>query len=146
MPTHGFQIEQEDLDQESNEGDYIATVREKRDGQFSVCVIVVDCYWYADGLLESARRLLKDRLEEAVDEMDRLRTSSGRTQQKKLKVGGVLSIGDFSEFYYMHDKVDGMQMEDNMPLEKSLLHWTYDEEDIRELLNYWSRQGVVLGA
>lgn len=147
--TYGYKIEQEDLNDVTGEGDRITTVREKLgDDQFPTRLVVIDLdpHLFEDGLWDSGRQLLASRLVEAVDEMRQVRGSE-RTRKRKVKVGGVLSIGKFSQFYHMSDTKDGLQddlwllrdelwfLDDN----KSLLHWDEDEEAIRGMLKYWKR-------
>jgi hypothetical protein len=144
--TFGYKIEEEDLDVESDKGDCITTVRELRDGQFPTRLVVIDLdpHSFEDGLWDSGRQLLASRLAEAVDEMKRLRGPE-RTR-RKTKIGGVLSIGELSQYYHMSDKRDGLQ-EDMLVLSgKSLLHWEEDEEDIRDILMYWARQRLLFDA
>lgn len=141
--TFGYKIE-EDL---NDRGDCITTVRELRDGQFPTLLVVIDLnfYFFEDGLWETGRQLLTSRLAEAVDEMKQV-LGPERTRREKIKIGGVLSMGEFSQFYHMSDKNDGLQ-DDLWPLGwKPLLHWDEDERYIRAMLEYWSRQSLFFDA
>ncbi|QKX53167.1 uncharacterized protein TRUGW13939_00243 [Talaromyces rugulosus] len=145
--TSGYKIEEEDLDEESDEGDCITTVRELKDGQFPTRLVVIDLdpHLFEDGLWDSGRQLLASRLAEAVDEMKRVRGPE-RTRRRKAKVGGVLSIGEFSQFYHMSDKKEGLQEDMWVFGGKSLLHWEEDEQDIRDMLTYWTQQRLLFDA